>query len=255
MKLKTVEIEGKQYAEVQEGKPVFVEDDGKEFAFDAVGTRATITRLNSEAKSHRERAESAEKTLKGFEGIEDPAAALKALETVTNLDHKKLVDAGEVEKVKEEISKSFQSKLDEATKANSTLEQQLYDEKIGGAFSRSKFIGDKLAIPADMVQATFGKSFKIEDGGIVAYNADGNKVFSRERPGELASFDEAVELLVDQYPHRDSILKGSGANGGGAPAGGGNGGNGKPSISRAQFDAMSSAEQHEHATSGGIITD
>ncbi|MGC8383448.1 hypothetical protein ACP3P8_05935 [Pseudomonas aeruginosa] len=51
MKLKTVEVDGKQYAEVQDGKPVYVEDDGKEIVFDAVGTRATITRLNGEASS------------------------------------------------------------------------------------------------------------------------------------------------------------------------------------------------------------
>lgn len=77
MKLKTVEVDGKQYAEVQDGKPVYVEDDGKEIAFDAVGTRAAITRLNGEAKQHRERAEKAEKIAKDFEGIEDPAAARK----------------------------------------------------------------------------------------------------------------------------------------------------------------------------------
>ena len=37
MKLKTVEVDGKQYAEILEGKPVYVEDDGKEVAFDAAG--------------------------------------------------------------------------------------------------------------------------------------------------------------------------------------------------------------------------
>ena len=82
MKLKTLEVDGKTYAEVQDGKPVYVEDDGKEVAFDAPGTRNTISRLNAEAKSHREAKEAAEKALKGFEGIEDPAAAIKALETV-----------------------------------------------------------------------------------------------------------------------------------------------------------------------------
>src|SRR5690606_6729424 len=79
MKLKTLEVDGKTYAEVQDGKPVYVEDDGKEVAFDAPGTRNTISRLNAEAKSHREAKEAAEKALKGFEGIEDPAAAIKAL--------------------------------------------------------------------------------------------------------------------------------------------------------------------------------
>lgn len=220
MKLKTIEVDGKQYAEIQDGKPVYVEDDGKEVAFDAVGTRATITRLNAEAKSHRERAEAAEKTAKAFEGIEDAAAARKALELVANLDAKKLVDAGEIEKVKAEIGKAFETKLGEATTRAEQLEQQLYAEKIGGSFARSKVIADKLAIPADMVQARFGQAFKIEDGKVVAYDSNGNKLYSRARPGELADFDEALETLIEQYPHKDYILKASGANGGGAPISG-----------------------------------
>lgn len=216
MKIKTVEVDGKQYAEIQDGKPVYIEDDGKEVAFDAVGTRNTITRLNAEAKSHRERAENAEKIAKAFEGIEDAGAARKALETVANLDAKKLVDAGEIEKVKGEISKAYQTQLDEANGKATTFEQQLYAEMIGGNFARSKFIADKLAVPADMVQATFGRNLKIEEGKVVAYDGQGQKIFSRARPGELADFDEALETLVSQYPHRDHILKSSGANGGGA---------------------------------------
>jgi hypothetical protein len=231
LKLKTVEVDGKQYAEILDGKPVYVEDDGKEVAFDAAGTRATITRLNSEAKDNRLRAETAEKTVKAFEGIDDPAAAKKALGIVANLDAKTLVDAGEIEKVKTEISKAFQTQLDEANGKAQTFEQQLYAEKIGGNFSRSKYIADKLAVPADMVQATFGQNLKIEDGKVVAYDAQNQKIFSRARPGELADFDEAIETLVSQYPHRDHILKGSGANGGGAP----NGNGGNPNAPKGNF--------------------
>ncbi|MHA3884577.1 DUF6651 domain-containing protein [Stutzerimonas degradans] len=218
MKLK---IDENGNAVLQDGKPVYVHDDGKEVAFDAPATVATITRLNAEAKTHREGKEAAEKLLKGFEGIEDPSAARKALETLANLDAKKLVDAGEIEKVKSEISKAFQAQLDEANTKAQTLEQQLYGEKIGGSFARSKVIAEKLAVPADMVQATFGNRFKIEDGKVVAYDANGNKIFSRARPGELADFDEALETLVEHYPYKDHILKGSGANGGGAPNGNG----------------------------------
>lgn len=87
---------------VNDGKPVYVQDDGKEIVFDAPGTLQTITRLNGEAKSHRERAETAETSLKTFEGIADPVAALAALDTVKNLADKTLVDAGEVEKVRTE---------------------------------------------------------------------------------------------------------------------------------------------------------
>ncbi|CAB5577204.1 Uncharacterised protein [Pseudomonas putida] len=213
MKLK---LDADGHVVVQDGRPVYIEDDGTEVAFDAPGTRNTITRLNAEAKSHRERANDFEKTAKAFEGIEDAAAAKKALEIVANLDAKKLVDAGEIEKVKGEISKAYQTQLDEANAKAQGFEQQLYAEMIGGNFARSKFIADKLAVPADMVQATFGRNLKIEEGKVVAYDAQGQKIFSRSRPGELADFDEALETLVSQYPHRAHILKSSDANGSGA---------------------------------------
>lgn len=251
MKLK---LDEQGHVVVQDGKPVYTTDDGKEVAFDAPGTVATISRLNGEAKGHRERAEAAEGKLKGFEGIADPAAALKALETVANLDAKKLVDAGEIEKVRSEISKAFETKLSEADGRAKTLEGQLYAEKIGGSFSRSKFITEKAAIPADLVQARFGSAFSIEDGKVVAKDANGNKLYSRSSPGELAGFDEALEMLVEQYPYRDQILKGSGASGSGAGQGGGNGGGGK-SINRKAFDALDPNARIEHIKGGGVVSD
>lgn len=216
MKLK---LDENGHVVVQEGKPVYVHEDGKEVAFDASGTVSTITRLNAEAKSHRERAESAEKSLKGFDGIADPAAARNALDVVSKLDQKKLVDAGEIDTVRNEISKAFQTQLDEANGKAQTYEQQLYAEKIGGSFARSKYIADKLAVPVDMVQATFGQNLKIEEGKVVAYDVHGQRIYSRVRPGEPADFDEAIETLVSQYPHRNHILKSSDANGGGAQGG------------------------------------
>lgn len=240
---------------VQDGKPVYVHDDGKEVAFDAVSTVATITRLNGEAKTHREGKEAAETKLKAFEGIADPSAALKALDTVSKLDHKKLVDAGEIETVRSEISKGYETKLSEAQTRLQELEGQLYAEKIGGSFSRSKVITDKFAIPADLVQARFGSAFKIEDGKVVAYDTHGNKIYSRARPGELADFDEAIESLVDAYPYKDQILKGSGASGSGAGgnAGGGNGG-GK-ALGRQAFDSLDPGAKAAHIKGGGTITD
>lgn len=238
MKLK---LDDDGHVVLQDGKPVYVQDDGKEVAFDAPGTVATISRLNGEAKGHRERAENAEKALKQFEGIEDPAAAMKALDTIKNLDHKKLVDAGEVEKVKAEAIKAIEDKYSPILKERDSLQAELYNERIGGAFSRSKFISENMLIPPDMVQARFGDAFKIEDGKTVAYDKSGNKIFSRSNPGETAGFDEAIEILVDHYPHKDHILKGSGAYGGGTTSQ--NGGGGRRRISRAEFGNMSPDEQ------------
>lgn len=244
--LVTAEVNGQKL-------PVFVHADGKEAPFDADTTLGTISRLNGEAKSHRERAEKAEGSLKAFEGITDPAAAIKALGTVKNLADKQLVDAGEVERVKAEAIKAVEAKYEPVLKQNQTLEQALYSEKIGGAFARSKFIAEKVAIPADMVQAAFGSRFKIEDGHVVAYGADGNKVYSRTSPGNPAPFEEALELLIDQYPNKAAILKGTGASGSGAQGSKGAGGGGK-SMTRAQFDALDPAAKAA-AVKNTVITD
>ena len=223
MKLKTQTIDGKTYAEVNEhGLPIYVHDDGKEVAHDAPQTVATISRLNGEATTNRERYEKAESSLKAFEGIEDPAAAKKAMETLKNFDDKKLVDAGEVEKVKAEAIKAVEEKYAPIVQERDAFQTQLHNELIGGGFARSKYIQDNIAVPVDMVQAQFGKSFKIEEGKVVAYGTDGQKIYSRARPGEVADFDEALESLVGGYQYKDSILKGSQSQGGGFQGGGGN---------------------------------
>ena len=223
MKLKTVTVEGKTYAEVNEqGLPLYIHDDGKEVAHDAPQTVATISRLNGEAKTNRERYETAETSLKAFEGIEDPVAAKKALETLKNFDDKKLVDAGEVEKIKLEAIKAVEEKYAPIVQERDAVQQQLHKELIGGGFARSKFIQENIAVPVDMIQATFGQSFKIEEGKVVAYGADGQKIYSRTRPGEVADFDEALETLVGGYQYKDHILKGGQGSGGGFQGGGGN---------------------------------
>jgi hypothetical protein len=253
IKLKTLLIDGKTYAEVKDDKPVYLEDDGKEIAFDAQHTVGTITRLNGEAKSHRERAEAAEAKAKAFEGIEDGEAARKALETVKNIKDGELLTAGKVEEIKAAARKAAEEQVAAAAKANGerikaleaerdNVTKDLYSEKIGGAFSRSKFIAEKVAVPADLLQAQFGSRFKVEDGKTVAYDNAGNKIFSRAKPGDLADFDEALETIVDSYVHRDSILKGANQSGSGArPAGGGNV-NGK-TMSKAVFDALPAIQQ------------
>lgn len=235
MKLKTIEIEGKTYAEMQDDKPVYVDGD-KELPMDVPAMSDKIKALGTEAKGHRERAETAEKTLKGFEGIEDPAAAIKALETIKSLDDKKLIDAGEVEKVKAEAIKAVEEKYKPTVEKAESLEKALRQEKIGGSFARSKFIADKLAVPVPMVEKTFGDQFSIEDGKIVAKDQNGNAIYSKAKPGELADFDEAMEIIVEASPYRDNIMKGAGQSGGGAKPG--NGGGTSKTMSRAEFDAM-----------------
>lgn len=248
-----IKLDDKGNVVLQDGKPVYIKDDGSEVAFDAPGTIATIARLNAEAKGNREAAEAANAKLKAFEGITDPAAALKALATVKGLDDKKLIDAGESQKVVDAAVRAVEEKYKPVAEERDKFKDQLYAERIGGGFARSKFVADKLAIPADLVQARFGKHFTIDGDKIVATDASGNKLYSSARPGELADFDEALGMLVEQYPNKAQILKGSGASGSGASQNGAGAG-GKKTMTRAQFDALDPAAKAAAVTGKDAAT-
>jgi len=208
---------------VEGGNPVFVYPDGKETSLDGDSLVGKITELNSESATRRRELREAQEALKVFEGL-DAAEARKALSTVANIDAKKLIDAGEAEKVKAEAIKAVEEKYKPVVEKATALEQALNGEVIGGSFARSKFISEKLVIPADMVQAQFGRNFKVEDGKLTPYDSKGEKIFSREKPGEIAGFEEALSILIDGYQHKDAILRAKVPGGGGAGPGGGGGG-------------------------------
>jgi hypothetical protein len=251
MKLK---LDAEGHVVLSEGKPVYVHDDGKEVAFDAPATVAKIGQLNGEARAHREAKEAAEGKLKAFEGIEDPSAARDALKRVANLKDGDLIQAGKVEEIKQAAIKAVEEQYKPFVAKAETLERELIGEKIGGSFARSKFISEKAAIPADMVQARFGANFKLEEGRVVAYDQHGNKIYSRANPGELADFDEGLETLISAYPYKDQILKGTGSNGGGARPGAGATGGAK-TMSRSDFNRLSPLEQGAKAREGYTFTD
>lgn len=230
MNLKTVEVAGITYAEVLDGKPVFIDEDGKEVPVDVANTRSTISRLNAEAKAFRESKEAAEARLKSFEGIEDPEEARKAIELTKNIKDGELIAAGKVEEIKaaakraaeEQVAATNKSHAEELARVQreyDALRGEYHDEKIGGAFKGSTFVKEKTLLPPSHAQKIFGDHFKIEECNLVAYDRRGNKVFSRSRPGEIAEFEEAIELLVEGDPERDHILKGN-TNGGGGVRGG-----------------------------------
>lgn len=247
--------------------PIFINADGTEAPFDADGTVATIGRLNGEAKAHRIAKEAAETALKPFKdaGIEDAAAALAALTTVKNLGAGELKTAAQVQEIKDAAAKSATEAVAAATRQaaealklatdqNAKLTGDLNNHIVGGSFAGSKFITEKLAIPADVVQAMFGSRFKVDGGKLVPMNPDGTPIFSATDHGNHAGFEEALQVMIAQYPNKDMILKGSGASGGGAGASKGATG-GKKEIPRAQFFAMDPAAQAAAMKEGSVVTD
>ena len=214
---------------LQDGKPVYVYEDGKEIPFDAPAAMAKISSLNAEAKEHRLKKNELAEELKKFEGIQDPVLAIKALETMKNLDQKSLVDAGEIETLKRQMSETFElnkkNLLDSFETTKKTLEDNLakkdheiYNLMVNNQFSKSPFfVGDtpKTILPPDMASEYFGKYFKVEDGKVVGY-LNGDKIPSRIKFGEPADFEEALGVIINAYPMKDRILRASPQGGPGA---------------------------------------
>jgi len=240
------------------GNPVWIEGD-REVAVDYSALSSKLTETTRESVKRKERIREMEERLSVLEDIENPAEYLakarKALETVKNLDDKQLVDAGKVEEVKAEVQKVYEAKLADAAKRADEAEATLQREMIGGRFARSKYIADKVAVPTDMIEAVFGRHFSIEDGKVVAKGHDGQKLYSREKPGETAEFDEALSILVDGYANKAAILKGSTASGGGAAGGSGGGAAGAKTITRAAFENLDPVSQVAFMRSKGVVTD
>lgn len=211
-----IKLDENGHVVLQDGKPVYVHDDGQEIVFDAPQAFAKINALSSEAKAHRTAKEQAEAQLKAYEGL-NADEARKALEIVKNLDDKRLIDAGEVEKVKAEAKKAYDEQLAVITKQRDNITAQFHSAMIGGEFARSTFIKDKTVLPSDIMQAKFGEHFSIDENGkLIAKDSNGNLIYSRVNAGETASFDEALERIVGDYSYKDSILRGSSASGSGA---------------------------------------
>lgn len=248
MKLKT---DASGNAVLQDGKPVYVSDDGTELALDAAKLYGQVRDLTKEAGAKRKALEAAEAKLSEFADIEDPKAAREALEAVKSLDGKSKAD---IEKARSEVATRFQKELDAERTKVKTLESSLHSELIGGGFARSKFITENLSIPAELAQSHFGRHFVVENGRMVAKDANGNVIGSKANPAEPASFDEAIETLVSGYAYKDHILKATQKGGSGAqPGTGGAGGTKQMTVSA--FDALSPKDQAARMSEGYVLTD
>lgn len=251
--------DGKGIAIDGNGLPIVVKDDGTEQGIDAIHLMDKVPALNAEAKKYRLSAEEATTKLKAFEGIEDPASALKALETVKNLDAKQLIDANEAQKVREqavaETKKAMEARLAEKDGSIEGLQGQVYKLMVSDRFNTSQEV-KKTILPPDVAEAYFGKNFKVEtkDGKqtVVGYLGD-EPIYSKERPGELAGFDESLNIIIDKYPMKDHILAGEMKSGSGTPQH--NKSRNKGSITRDAFMQKNPAEQMKYVQEGGVVTD
>ena len=225
MKLK---LDENGHVVVQDDKPVYVYEDGTENAFDAHHTLNTIKRLNGEAQTNRETAKALAKKVEAFEGF-DPEEAKKALDIVSSLDQKKLVDAGEIEKVKAEIKQSYESTLvpqiEEWKGKYESLKTSYQSKDLEAKFSQSEYIKNNISTHPRVMFNNFKSNFAYDENGeLFAVDMHGNKIFSKSDPSRYADFDEAFGVVANACPYKDTFFKGNQAQGGGYQGGQGGGG-------------------------------
>ena len=233
-----------------EGNPIFVNAAGVEQTVKG----DTIQTLQSEAKGHRTAKEKAEGDLAKYRmpdgKLLDPEIAIKAVDTVSKIDMKTLMDSGKVDELTNNIKAGFTTQLTEKDNALAQANATINAMKIDGVFKGSEFIAERVAMPRDFFEAAMRSQFKVEDDGkIAAYDRSGNRLMSKKNAGEFADPNEALELLVEMHPQKDTILKANGAGGTGNQGGGGGRGAGR-TMKRSDFEALPPADQAAIATKG-----
>lgn len=236
---------------VQDGKPVYVAEDGSDYVADVPSLVTNVGKLKQESRARREELDKVTERFKPVADIEDLPGFLeqanKALTTVQNLDDKKLVDAGKVDELKAAMKEAsekevqrvkgvYEEQLAERDNKLSEAEKTIYKLTVGNAFAKSPhFVGDnKLTIlPPDAGEKLFGEYFTVRQGkdgrplvvGVYPDPATGEmqEILSRkpDTMGEPAPFEEALAYILDKYPHKDAILAA------GHPGSGGKGGDGQ----------------------------
>lgn len=233
---------------VSDGNPVWIGDDGSESPFDAKANIVAAATAKREAAENRKAKKEAEERLAAFAGIEDPAAALKALQFSQSMDGKKIMDDDGIKRLVESAVKPLQEENTNLKKTAQEQESTIYKMKVSDKFNTSTFLKKTIYDETpDVAEAYFGKHFKVEDGKTVAYDQTGNPIYSSVKAGELADFDEALSVLVNSHPRKDFMLRGTG---GGSGAQQNNGGGGKGN----NFDHLSPTERITAARAAGQKT-
>ena len=230
---------------MQDGAPVYLDAAGNETAFDL----GSIARANADAARMRRDLQAARDAAKAFEGL-DADAARTALETVSKLDDKQLIDAGEVDKVRDRVTTEWTKKFDTEKARADAAESRIQSLVMSNAFANSEFVRDKLNIPADIAQSYFGKHFSYDGEKLTAKDSSGNVIGSSKNIGQDADFAEAIEKIVMAYPSRDRILAPDAHSGGGGSGGGGRQSGGRV-MKRSEFDSLSPQEQSSAAARAG----
>jgi DNA-directed RNA polymerase subunit F len=162
-----------------------------------------LSQANGESADRRKTIRELEAQLEAFSGL-DPEKAKEALEKLDGLDLENLKDADAVKAQIDSIKAAHQGELDKRDDSISAKDNTIRKLVVSNAFASSPLFTDpkRSLMTPDVAEKLFGDRFTVDENGkAVCY--EGEKPMYSPKTGELASFDEAIDLLWDAYPHKD----------------------------------------------------
>jgi hypothetical protein len=210
---------------LKDGMPVCVHEDGKEFVHDIDASVRKIENLTQEKIRVHQKKDELQSKLNEYADI-DIESAREALEKVRNIKDKRLLDDQGVKALKTELKASFeesQKQLVESHQAEIAKYKEgrqrdqgiIFNLMVENEFAKSDyFAGEKrkTIYPPNDAAKIFGDHFKVgidDDTGKPRVTAELDEVtiMSRENHGEPAGFHEAIGIIIDKHPYKETILR------------------------------------------------
>lgn len=157
------------------------------------------------------------KDLEKFKDV-DPVKYQELLALAKKADEKKLIDAGEIDKVVEqrvgEMKSTYENQLKTLTEQNSVAQRQLESLLIDNAVRDAAVKSGVQPTAVDDVLLRAKATFKIKDGNAVPVDAQGNVVYGKDGTSPMSVVDWTTGLKK-QAPHLFQGSQGGGAQGSG----------------------------------------
>lgn len=211
MKLK---LDSEGHAEIKDGHPVYVADDGTESAIDVPALTQKVADANGQAAQRRIELEQVNASLKLFKGL-DPAKAREAIAFKDSLG-----EGIDPAKVEHEIASlkaanaGLTTQVEELTAKGAASDVTIDNLSLGAQISGSDFVQTKVVAalrdPA-MFRAAYGENLARDDkGAVIVKDAAGNTIMSEKNAGHPATLDEALPKIVTN-PHHLAAQNADGA--------------------------------------------
>lgn len=155
------------------------------------------------------------KALEKYDGI-DPEKYRQLTEQEKKIREKKLIEAGEIDKVVEERVKAMKEEhtttMKTVTTERDTLQAKLSSVLIDSAVKSAAIAIGVIPTAVDDVVLRAKATFSMKNGEVVPLDAKGNVIYGKDGTTPL-SVDEWVKGLKQSAPHLFEGMKGSGAAG------------------------------------------